>query len=77
MIQNYADVNAKQNDGKTALIYAAMNDNYAISNLLPQSNADVNAELNDGTTKDFFAGARAAAWILFDSSKSDEGNSIT
>ena len=50
LIQNGADVNAKGEDGGTALHAAAFLGQYTVTKLLIQNGADVNARNNDGET---------------------------
>ena len=50
LIQNGADVNAKGDDGGTALHAAAFLGQYEIAKLLIQNGADVNAKNNEGET---------------------------
>ena len=43
LIKNGADVNAKNNDGVTPLMYATFRNNYEVIKLLIKKGADVNA----------------------------------
>jgi len=66
LIQNNADVNAKANDGWTALMSAAFNGHNGTTELLIQNNADVNAKLNDCTTFDFDDAERGSCELSTD-----------
>ena len=50
LIEAGADVNAKNNDGMTALIKASSTRYYELIEALIAAGADVNAKNNDGTT---------------------------
>ncbi len=50
LIKKGADVNAKNNDGETALMLASLNGNFEAANLLIEKGADVNAKSNKGKT---------------------------
>ena len=49
-LENGADVNAKTNDGWTALMYASYKKPIDVAKLLIENGADVNAKTNDGWT---------------------------
>jgi ankyrin repeat protein len=50
LLANGADVNAKNDNGKTALMYAAEDDHFKLAYVLLANGADVNARDNDGET---------------------------
>jgi len=57
LLENGADVNAKDNDGYTPLHYAAIKNKVDFARLLVEKGADVNAKSNDGITP-----LHVAAW---------------
>lgn len=55
LIENGADVNAKDNTGVTPLMFASTLDHHAVAKLLIESGSDVNAKDNDGWSALIFA----------------------
>lgn len=49
-IEKGADVNARDKDGVTALVFAAVLESPEVAKILIQNGADVNARYKDGTT---------------------------
>ena len=50
LVENGAEVNNKNNDGTTALLWAASKGYLEIVRLLVENGAEVNSKNNDGTT---------------------------
>lgn len=60
LIKSGADVNAKNENGRTALMYAAWNNVTDVAKVLIDAGADVNAKGNAGETALMHAAARNA-----------------
>lgn len=61
LLKNRADVNAKDNKGRTALMMAIRSDHADVAEVLLKNEADVNAKDNDGWTALMWAAIRGHA----------------